>query len=87
MTTPLTKEHDPVLARACVVIPMYNEATVIGDVVRTVRERFGHVVCVDDGSADEYCRSRPRCRSRRRTPPGQPRPGGRSRDRHPARAA
>ena len=52
MTTPLTKEHDPVLARACVVIPMFNEATVIGDVVRTVRERFGHVVCVDDGSAD-----------------------------------
>lgn len=48
-----TKEHDPVLARACVVIPMFNEATVIGDVVRAVRERFGRVVCVDDGSADE----------------------------------
>lgn len=50
---PSTKEHDPVLARACVVIPMYNEAAVIGDVVRTVRERFGRVVCVDDGSSDE----------------------------------
>ena len=48
-----TKEHDPVLARACVVIPMFNEAAVVGDVVRTVRERFGRVVCVDDGSADE----------------------------------
>ena len=69
------------LARACVVIPMFNEATVIGDVVRTVRERFGRVVCVDDGSADEYCRSRPRCRSRRRTTPGQPGPGSRPRDR------
>lgn len=53
MATQLTKEHDPVLARACVVIPMYNEATVIGDVVRTARERFERVVCVDDGSADE----------------------------------
>jgi glycosyltransferase involved in cell wall biosynthesis len=53
VTTPFTKEHDPVLARAAVVIPMYNEAAVIGDVVRTVRERFGRVVCVDDGSSDE----------------------------------
>ncbi len=53
MATQFTKEHDPVLARACVVIPMYNEATVIGDVVRTARERFERVVCVDDGSADE----------------------------------
>ena len=53
MNPQTTKEHDPVLARACVVIPMFNEATVIGDVVRTVRERFGRVVCVDDGSADE----------------------------------
>ena len=41
------------LAGACVLIPMYNEAMVIGDVVRTVRERFAHVVCIDDGSADE----------------------------------
>ena len=53
MTTTRTKEHDAVLARACVVIPMYNEASVIGDVVRAVRERFGRVVCVDDGSSDE----------------------------------
>jgi polyprenyl-phospho-N-acetylgalactosaminyl synthase len=53
VTTPFTKEHDPVLARACVVIPMYNEATVIDDVLRTVTERFGRVVCVDDGSSDE----------------------------------
>ena len=52
MTTTYTKGH-PVLARTCVVIPMYNEATVISDVVRTARERFGRVVCVDDGSSDE----------------------------------
>ena len=53
MSTSVTKEHDPVLARACVVIPMYNEAAVIVDVVRAVREQFGRVVCVDDGSSDE----------------------------------
>lgn len=53
MTTIDTKGHDPVLARAVVVIPMYNEAAVIVDVVRAVRERFGRVVCVDDGSSDE----------------------------------
>ncbi|GAB2547104.1 glycosyltransferase family 2 protein [Brachybacterium huguangmaarense] len=34
------------------VIPLYNEGSVIGDVVRTVRERYPLVVCVDDGSAD-----------------------------------
>ncbi|MFQ6172029.1 glycosyltransferase family 2 protein [Oryzobacter sp. R7] len=34
------------------VVPLYNEATVIGDVVRTVRQTFPHVVCVDDGSSD-----------------------------------
>lgn len=52
MATPYT-EHDQMLERACVVIPMYNEAVVIGDVVRAVRQRFGRVVCVDDGSSDE----------------------------------
>ena len=41
------------LERACVVIPMYDEASVISDVVRAARERFGRVVCVDDGSRDE----------------------------------
>jgi glycosyltransferase involved in cell wall biosynthesis len=34
------------------VIPLYNEATVIGDVVRGARAVFRHVVCVDDGSGD-----------------------------------
>jgi len=53
MTTTYTKGHESVLARTCVVIPMYNEAAVISDVVRAVRERFGRVVCVDDGSSDE----------------------------------
>lgn len=35
-----------------VVIPLFNEATVIGDVIRGVRESFANVVCVDDGSSD-----------------------------------
>jgi glycosyltransferase involved in cell wall biosynthesis len=37
---------------ACVVIPMFNEAGVITEVVRAVLARFTHVVCVDDGSGD-----------------------------------
>ena len=36
----------------CVVIPVFNEATVIGDVVRAVRAEYPTVVCVDDGSSD-----------------------------------
>jgi len=34
------------------VVPLYNEARVIGDVVRDARTRFPKVVCVDDGSRD-----------------------------------
>jgi glycosyltransferase involved in cell wall biosynthesis len=35
-----------------VVIPLYNEESVIGDVITQVRTAFGQVVCVDDGSSD-----------------------------------
>lgn len=35
-----------------VVIPMYNEEQVIGDVVAQVRTAFEQVVCIDDGSSD-----------------------------------
>ena len=35
-----------------VVIPLYNEELVIGDVVANVRTAFAQVVCVDDGSTD-----------------------------------
>ncbi len=41
-----------VLSDTCVIIPMLNEAAVITDVIRRVREAFPHVVCVDDGSTD-----------------------------------
>jgi len=35
-----------------IVIPLYNEASVIGDVVSELVKTFAHVVCVDDGSTD-----------------------------------
>jgi polyprenyl-phospho-N-acetylgalactosaminyl synthase len=35
-----------------VVIPLYNEELVIGDVVAQVRTVFSQVVCIDDGSSD-----------------------------------
>ena len=35
-----------------IVVPAFNEATVIGEVVSDVRSVFEHVVCVDDGSED-----------------------------------
>ena len=34
-------------------MPLFQEATVIGDVVTQARATFPHVVCVDDGSADD----------------------------------
>ncbi len=36
-----------------IVIPAYNEASVIADVVADVRTVFPNVVCVDDGSRDD----------------------------------
>lgn len=35
------------------VVPCFNEASVIADVVADLRSVFTHVVCVDDGSVDE----------------------------------
>jgi glycosyltransferase involved in cell wall biosynthesis len=40
------------MTHVCVVIPAYNEAAVIGQVVDEVRTAFEHVVCIDDGSTD-----------------------------------
>lgn len=39
-----------------VIVPMLNEASVITAVVAGLRQSFDHVVCVDDGSADESAR-------------------------------
>ncbi|MCW2690452.1 MAG: glycosyl transferase [Mycobacterium sp.] len=35
-----------------IVVPAFNEASVIGDVIADIRSVFEHVVCVDDGSRD-----------------------------------
>jgi len=43
---------DPRTDDVWLVVPLYNEAAVIGDVVREARRTFPHVVVVDDGSAD-----------------------------------
>lgn len=43
---------EAVNADVAVVIPVYNEATVIADVVRGIEPHVGRVVCVDDGSRD-----------------------------------
>ncbi len=43
-----TRYHD-----VWIVIPAFNEAGVIGDIVADARTVFSHVVCVDDGSRDE----------------------------------
>ena len=37
---------------AWIVVPAFNEAGVIGDVIAELRSVFANVVCVDDGSAD-----------------------------------
>ncbi|WP_417508300.1 glycosyltransferase family 2 protein [Microbacterium sp.] len=39
-------------AAAWIVIPLYNEATVVGDVIASLLPHFPHIVCVDDGSSD-----------------------------------
>ncbi|MCZ4499609.1 MAG: hypothetical protein JWQ74_2162 [Marmoricola sp.] len=36
----------------CVIVPVFNEATTVGEVISSLLVRFPHVVCVDDGSAD-----------------------------------
>ena len=36
-----------------IVVPAFNEASVIGDVITDIRSVFDHVVCVDDGSRDD----------------------------------
>ncbi|MCX6401131.1 MAG: glycosyltransferase family 2 protein [Propionibacteriales bacterium] len=42
----------PAFDRVVVVVPMYNEGPVVGEVVSELLGTFPHVVCVDDGSKD-----------------------------------
>ena len=43
-----------------IIVPAFNEAQVIGDVVADLRSAFANVVCVDDGSRMRP--GRPHCR-------------------------
>jgi polyprenyl-phospho-N-acetylgalactosaminyl synthase len=45
-------ESQPTAPRICFVVPAYNEASCVGDVIRRIRERYPSVVLVDDGSSD-----------------------------------
>lgn len=38
------------------VVPLYNEGAVVGDVISHARQRFCKIVCVDDGSRDDSAR-------------------------------
>lgn len=40
------------MTRTWVVVPTYNEASVVGDVIANLVQEFKYVVCVDDGSMD-----------------------------------
>lgn len=42
-----------VTAKTWLVVPLYNEATVISDVITATRRTFPNIVCVDDGSRDD----------------------------------
>lgn len=42
--------------RTWIVVPLYNEESVIGDVVRGLLPSFPNVVCIDDGSTDASAR-------------------------------
>jgi glycosyltransferase involved in cell wall biosynthesis len=52
-TTMPAKHPDEVGRETFVVVPAYNEARVIGDVVRGLLTTFPNVVVVDDGSSDD----------------------------------
>jgi glycosyltransferase involved in cell wall biosynthesis len=38
--------------RSWLIVPLYNEEQVVGDVIRQALQTFPRIVCVDDGSAD-----------------------------------
>ncbi len=39
-----------------IIVPAFNEAQAVGDVVADLKSVFAHVVCVDDGSRDDTAR-------------------------------
>lgn len=57
-STPAAAAATPVVETdgVWIVIPLYNEATVIAGVIAELLAVFPHVVCVDDGSTDDSAR-------------------------------
>jgi len=56
VAVPKSTETDSAHSReqdAWVVVPIFNEAEVIGPVIENLTEHFAHVVCIDDGSSDQ----------------------------------
>jgi glycosyltransferase involved in cell wall biosynthesis len=39
-------------SKTAIIVPVYNEANVIKDVIDSLSKDFKHIICVDDGSAD-----------------------------------
>nr|WP_241698352.1 glycosyltransferase family 2 protein [Flaviflexus huanghaiensis] len=44
--------YPPIVRKTWLVVPLYNEATVIGDVISHTLQTFPNILCVDDGSVD-----------------------------------
>ena len=49
---PATSDDNSGNADVWLIVPVYNEAPVIGDVIANASHTFGNIVCVDDGSTD-----------------------------------
>ncbi|WP_028279465.1 glycosyltransferase family 2 protein [Arthrobacter sp. H5] len=45
------------MSRTWIVIPLFNEAPIIGSVIKDLLPVFPHVVCIDDGSTDTSARA------------------------------
>lgn len=41
---------------AFVIVPVYNEEQVVGQVIRELQKHFTNIICVDDGSSDDTVR-------------------------------
>ena len=56
MTQAGAPDSVPQVTDAWLVIPLYNEATVVREVISQARETFPYIVVVDDGSKDDSAR-------------------------------
>lgn len=52
-TARASQDHAMRDAETWIVIPLYNEATVVGQVITGLAAHFEHILCVDDGSTDD----------------------------------